>query len=77
VPAEVSEVDIKVFGIELDTHEEESGLFVGMFVGMEDVAIMAVDEIGDGGDFAFLVGAGDEQDGGVLHGWSATRRGQL
>jgi hypothetical protein len=30
-----------------------------MFVGVQDVAAVAVDEVGDGGDFAFGVGAGD------------------
>ncbi len=55
----VGEIDVEVLGIELDSHQEESGLFVGMFVGVQDVAAVAVDEVGDGGDFAFGVGAGD------------------
>jgi len=63
----ISEIDVEIFGIELDAHQEEAGFFIGVFVGVEDVAAAAVDEVGDGGDFAFLVGAGDEEDGGVLH----------
>ncbi len=34
-----------------------------MLVGVQNVAAMAVDEVGDGGYFAFLVRAGDEEDG--------------
>ena len=34
-------------------------LFVGVFVGVQDVAFVTVDEVGDGGDFAFRIGAGD------------------
>jgi hypothetical protein len=30
-----------------------------VFIGVQDVAAVAVDEIRDGGDFAFLVGAGN------------------
>jgi hypothetical protein len=55
----LSQINVEVFGIELDAHEEESGFFVGMFVGVQDVAAVAVDEVGDGGDFTFGVGAGD------------------
>ncbi len=63
----VRKINVEVFGIELDAHQEEAGLFVGVFVGVQDVAAVAVDEVGDGGDFAFGVRAGDEEDGGVLH----------
>jgi hypothetical protein len=63
----IAEINVEVFGIELDTHEEETGLFVGVFVGVQDVAVVAVDEVGDGGDFALAVRAGDEEDGGILH----------
>src|SRR5580704_1538617 len=38
-----------------------------MLVGVQDVAVVAVDEVGDGGDFAFGVGATDQEDGGILH----------
>src|SRR5579862_3702967 len=61
------EVDVEVFGIELDAHQEEPGFFVAMFVGVQDVSAMAVDEVGDGGDFSLAVGARDEQDGGGFH----------
>ncbi|MCU1304242.1 MAG: hypothetical protein JWQ87_4526 [Candidatus Sulfotelmatobacter sp.] len=55
----VGKINVEVFGIELDAHQEESGFFVRVFIGMQDVAAVAVDEVGDGSDFAFLVGAGD------------------
>src|SRR5579864_1683134 len=38
---------------------------------MENVPAVTVDEIGDGSDFAFAVGAGDEKDSGILHGRAA------
>src|SRR5580698_4744086 len=38
-----------------------------MFVRMQNVAPVAIYEVGDGGDFAFLVRARDEQDGGGFH----------
>ena len=63
----VGKINIKIFGIELDAYQEETGFFVGVFVGVKDVATVAVDEVGDGGDFAFGVGAGDEEDGGGFH----------
>ena len=59
-------INVEIFGIELDAHQEEAGFFVGVFVGVQDVAAVAVDEVGDGGDFAFGVGATDEKDGGVV-----------
>ena len=61
------EIDVEIFGIEFDAHQEEAGFFVGVFVGVQNVAAVAVDEVGDGGDFAFGVRAGDEEDGGVFH----------
>ena len=61
------EIEVEVFGIEFDPHQEESGFFVGVFVGVQYVAAVAVDEVGDGGNFAFLVRAGDEEDGGGVH----------
>jgi hypothetical protein len=36
---------------------------------VKDVATMAVDEVGDSGDFAFAVRAGDEEDGAIFHCW--------
>jgi len=63
----IVEINVEVFGIELDAHQEESGFLVGVFVSVQDVAVVAVDEIGNGGYFAFLVWAGDEKNGGVFH----------
>ena len=59
------QIDVEVFGIELDPHQKQAGLFVGVLVGVQDVPVVPVDEVGDGRDFALAVGAGDEQDGGM------------
>src|SRR5258708_18594184 len=69
----VGEMNVEVFGIELDAHQEEAGCFVGVFISVQDVAAMAVDEIGDGRDFAFRVRAGDQEDGGGFHGFLRRR----
>lgn len=39
-----------------------------MLIGVEDVSVVLKDEIGDGGDDAFLVRAFDEQDCAVFQG---------
>ena len=66
--AEVGEIEVEILGIELDPHQEEARLFVGVFVGVQNVAVVPVDEVRDGSYFAFAVGAGYEEDSGVLHG---------
>ena len=60
-------------GTELDAHQEEARFFVGVLVGVEDVAAVAVDEVGDGGDFALRIGAGNEEDGAIFHSGYAER----
>ena len=40
-----------------------------MLVGVEDVAAVPEDEVGDGGDQSFLVGTTDEEDGAGSHGF--------
>ena len=67
VVGEVVQRNIEVSWIELDAHEEEVGFGVAVLVGVQDVAVVAEDEIGDGRDQAFAVGTGQQQDGGVLH----------
>ena len=64
---EIAQVDVEVFGIEFDPHEEQPRFFIAMFIGMQNVAIVPVNEVSDGRDFALAVRTGDEQDGGVLH----------
>src|SRR5580698_650362 len=64
---EVAQRDVEVFGIELNPHQKQAGLFVGMFVGMKDIAAVPVYEVGDSGDLAFGIRAGDEQYGGGFH----------
>ena len=63
----VGKINVEILRVELDAHQEKSGLFVGVFVCVQNVAAVAVDEVGDGRDFAFGVGAGDEEDGAILH----------
>ena len=60
-------IDIEVFGIEFDAHQEQPGFFIAVLIGMKNVAAVAIDKVGDGSDFALAVRAGDEQDGGVFH----------
>jgi hypothetical protein len=38
-----------------------------MFVGVERIAVSAINEIVNRGVQAFLIGTADEQDGGVFH----------
>ena len=48
----------------LDALEEDVLLAVGVLVGVDDVAVVAVEEVGDGGDEPLLVAAGEQQDRG-------------
>ncbi len=54
---------------ELDAHEEEAKLVVLMLVGVQDIGVMLEQEIGDGRDNSFAVGAIDEQDSGLHKAW--------
>jgi hypothetical protein len=38
-----------------------------VFIGKQDVAVVAKDEFGNRSDNAFAVGTGNEKDGGVVH----------
>src|SRR5260370_29665511 len=63
----IVETDVEVSGIELDAHQEESGFFVGVFVSVQDIAVVAVDEESAGGDLPFWVwGRGREGGAGVF-----------
>ncbi len=66
---EVRFIAIGVVGGELDAHEEEAKLDVLVLVGVEDVGVVLLNqEVGDGGDETFAVGAVDEKNGGLGHG---------
>ncbi len=67
---EFPEWQIKTIWIELHAHKEPCRFGVGVLVGVEDVAAVPKDEVGDGGDQSFLVGATDEEDGTGSHGLS-------
>jgi len=45
-----------------------------MLVRVENVGIAAIQEIGDGRDQPFLIGATDKQDGSILHGWAMEKK---
>ncbi len=62
---------IKTIWIELHAHEEPSRLGVGVLVGVEDVAAVPEDEVGDSSDQSFLVWAANEEDGAGSHGSNA------
>jgi len=79
LPREVGQVrlrkiDVEILGIELHAHQEESGFLVGMLVRMKNISAMAIHEVGDGGDFALLVRARDEQDCRSFHVAPPSRR---
>ena len=63
----LSQVKIKICRIELHPRQEEIGCRVSVLIVEQNVAAVAKDELGNGGHDAFAVGAGDEQDGRVVH----------
>ncbi len=63
----LEKIDVEVLGIELDPHQEQPRLFVGMLVGVQDVAAVPEHEVGNGRDLALAVRAGDQEDSGILH----------
>jgi hypothetical protein len=66
---EVRFVAMGIVGGELDAHEKEAKLDILMLVGVEDVGVVLVnEEVGDGGDEAFTIGAVDEKNSGLGHG---------
>src|SRR5690242_6997976 len=70
---EIVQVDVEFFRIKLDPHQEQARFLIAMFIGMKNVAVVPVNEVSNGSDFALAVGTGDEQDGGILH-WESCSR---
>jgi hypothetical protein len=64
---ELTHVDGEIRQVPFDAHQKEVSLGVLVFVGVERIAVSAINEIVDRGIQAFLIGAADEQDGGVFH----------
>lgn len=65
---EVCFVAIGLVGGELDAHEEEAKLDVLVLVGIEDVGVVLLnEEVGNGGDETFAVGAVDEKNSSLRH----------
>ena len=59
-----------VFELPLDAHEEETLCSVLVLIRVEDICAVRKEQARDGGDKAFAVRAGDEEDGGGDHGWT-------
>ena len=71
VPSEVEPVEL-----ELHALEEDVLVGVGVLLGVDDVAVVPVEEAGHFSDDALLVRAGEQEDGGRLgHGKRASLRG--
>jgi hypothetical protein len=70
---EAVQPQIEARQVPLHPHQEQPRLAVLVLVGMQDVGVVPVEKIGDGGDQTLAVGAGDEEDGGVAHQGSGIR----
>jgi hypothetical protein len=68
----VLQFQIEAFEMPFHTHEKALEFVVGVLVCVQNVAVVAEDEITDGGDEAFLVGAGDQENGVVFHACART-----
>ena len=53
--------------VELDAHEEDVGFGVDVLVEVQDVAVIPVEELGDGRHQPGTVGARDQEDRAALH----------
>src|SRR5438067_1161310 len=62
--SELIRIDSKAGQVPLYAHEEQVGLRIPVLVRVQDVAIVAVDEVRDAGH-PLPIGAGDEQDSGI------------
>jgi hypothetical protein len=62
-----SQIKIELHGIELNSSQKKIRLFVSVLVSEQDIAAVAKDEVGNAGDHALVVGAGNKQDGGGMH----------
>src|SRR5207302_4524923 len=62
--SEIAHRNIELGGIEFNPHKKCSGIDIAVLIRMQNVAAVLVDESGDAGDYAFLVRAAEQQDGG-------------
>ena len=65
---EVGQIEAEVRQFPFHPHQEQFQLGILMLVGMQDIGVVRQQKIGDGGDQPSLVGAGNQQDGGMTHG---------
>ena len=64
---ELAHVQRKTCQVPFHAHQKKIAFSVLMLVGVQGVAVPAINKIVDRSVEAFLVGTTDEQDGGVLH----------
>jgi hypothetical protein len=65
---ELVQAQLEAFQGPFHPHQEQAGGAVLVLVGVQDVGVVPEQEVGDGGDQAFFVRAGDQEYGGVAHG---------
>ena len=67
---ELGQIEVEIRQIPFHPHQKQLQLGVLMLVGVQDVGIVLQQKIGNRRDQPFLVGAGNQQDGGMTHGGS-------
>ncbi len=72
--AKSGQIEVEIRQVPFHPHQEQFQLGVLMLVGVQDVGIVQQQKVGDGGDQTLLVGAGNQQDGGMAHGGSPANR---
>ena len=65
---ELGRVEVEVGPVPFDSGQEQAAFGVLVLVVVEDVGVVAVQELADGGDQALSVGAVDQQDGSICNG---------
>src|SRR6185437_15540561 len=66
VAGKISQVDVEIRGIEFHPHQKQIRTFIGVLVGMQDVPVVAIDEVGDSRHNTFLIGTAEQKDGGAF-----------
>ena len=64
--AEISQVDVEIRRIEFHTHQKQIRTFIGVFVGVQDVSIVAINEVGNRRHNTFLIGTAEQKNGGAF-----------
>ncbi len=61
----VVKAEVEPGDVPFDAHQEQSAFTVLMLVSVQDVGVVAVKEVTDGGDDSLAVGAVDQEDAGL------------